>query len=55
MVLQDELNKMHKCAVKWQMDFNINKYGTLYVGRHNTGSRYTLDSVDISKSNSGKT
>ena len=52
MVLQSELNRMHEWAVKWQMDFDINKCSSLHVGRHNTGNRYTLDGVDISKSNS---
>ena len=54
MVLQGELNRMHKWAVKWQMDFNINKCSTLYVGRHNTRNIYTLDKVDIGKSNCEK-
>ena len=51
MVLQGELNRMHEWAVKWQMDFNINKCSTSHVGRHNTGNRYTLSGVDIGKSN----
>ena len=54
MVLQGELNSMHKWAVKWQMDSNINKCSLLHVGRHNLGNRYTLDGVDISKLNSEK-
>ena len=28
MVLQDEPNRMHEWAVKWQIDFNINKCST---------------------------
>ena len=43
LVLQGELNRMYEWAVKWQMDFNINKCSTLYVGRHNSINRYTLD------------
>ena len=54
MVLQDELNIMHEWAVKWQMDFNINKCNILHVGKHNTGNRYNLSGVDIGKSNSEK-
>ena len=46
MVLQGEQNIMHEWVVKWQMDFNINKWSTLHVGRYNTGNRYTLDGVD---------
>ena len=54
MVLQGELSRMHEWAVKWHMDFNINKCSTLHVSRHNTGNRYILDGVDIGKSNSKK-
>ena len=53
-VLQDELNIMHEWAVKWLMDFNINKCSTLHVDKHNTGNRYTLSGIDIGKSNSKK-
>ena len=52
MVLQGELNRMHEWAVKWQMDFNINKCNTLHISKHNTGNKYTLSGVDIGKSNS---
>ena len=40
--------------VKWQIDFNINKCSTVYIGIHNTGNRYTQDGVDTGKSNSEK-
>ena len=32
-VLQGELNKMHERAIKWQMDYNINKCNTIHVGK----------------------
>ena len=34
------------------MDFDINKCSTLHVAKHNTGSTYTLNGVNIGKSNS---
>ena len=54
MVLQDELNKMHEWIAKWQINFDINKCSTRYIGRHNTRNRYTLNGADIGKSNSEK-
>ena len=44
-----ELNRMYVLAVRWQMDFNINKCSKLHVGRLNTRNRYTLYGVDIGK------
>ena len=54
MVLQGGLSRMHEWAVKWQIDFNIKKYSTLHVGRHKTENRYTINGIDIDKSNSEK-
>ena len=51
-VLLGELTRMPEWAVKWQIDFNINKCSTLYIGKCNTGNKYTQDGVDIDKSNS---
>ena len=44
MVLQGKFNKMH-------MNFNINRYSTIHIGRHNIRNRYTLKWADIGKSN----
>ena len=52
-VLQ-ELNMMNEWAVKWLLEFNVNKCSALHIGKHNTENRYTLDRVEIGKWNSQK-
>ena len=53
-ILQGDLDKLNEWAVRWQMEFNIDKCSVMNVGRKNPGNRYTISNVSLKRSEGEK-
>ena len=48
--LQEDLDKLNDWAVKWQMEFNVDKCKVLRMGETDDRNRYTLNNLEIGRS-----
>ena len=49
-MLQDDLNRLYEWSEKWQMQFNVNKYSIMSVGKGNMSVDYTLNDNTLGRS-----
>jgi len=53
-MLQEDLNRLHDWAEKWEMQFNVNKCSIMSVGKGNRPVDYTLNDTTLGRSFSAR-
>ena len=48
--MQGNLDRLNEWVVKWQMDFNNDKYKVMNVGMENDQNRYNINRVMLNRS-----
>ena len=48
-VLQNDLNNIREWAIRWKMEFNVDKCKIMHIGRSNPQHTYCMDSAELTK------
>ena len=53
-VLQDDLNRIQEWAIKWKMEFNVDKCKIMHIGKNNPKNVYTMSGKNLTETTEEK-